>query len=431
MNTFLLYIAEVNIYLIILASVYRLFLRRTPRFVLNRVVILAGITAAFTLPAAPAPNFLSSVGAVSATGFLRLPELVVGEADAVRSEPYFLRPLFWIFMIYLAGVIGFGLRFFQRLLHTLRKSRHAVRCEEGIRTVILPENTQAASFFRILFLPRRLSEENEPLIRAHEAVHMREWHTADLLFTEIVRTICWFNPAAHYLSSAAEINNEFRADHVAASTARDKITYGKVLIAEALGAGHSLLAHQFLKPEILKTRIAMLTRKKRRDNALNYLALIPALALSVFVHSCTETETETPDAKTESKKAKEDLEIKMIRDGVPIPQKGEDGIYTIVETMPEFPGGFSALMAFLGEEMKYPEGAKADGSEGTVFISFTIDEEGLTKNPVVLNAGDIDERLAAEAMRTVGMMPTWTPGEQAGEKVAVKYNLPVRFKLAE
>lgn len=432
MKAFLLYIGEVNIYLTVLAAVYYLFLRRSPRFVLNRAILLTGIAAAFALPAVPAPHFLFAEGAGPAPGFLRLPEIAVGgEENMLHSEHFFSRPVFWLFAIYLAGVIGFGLHFFRRLLHTLRQCRQAVRSEDGIRRVTLSENMQAASFFRTLFLPSRLRDENEALIRAHEAVHMRERHTADLLFTEIVKIISWFNPAAHYLSAAAEMNNEFRADRVAAAAARDKITYGKVLIAEALGANHSLIAHPFLKPETLKTRIAMLTRKTDRKSALNYLAIIPALALAVFVHSCTEAEPEMPDQKTEASESKKNPDIRMIEDSVPIPQKGEDGIYTVVEDMPEFPGGFSALMAFLGEEMKYPEGAKDDGAEGTVFISFTIDEEGLTKDPVVLNAAVVDERLAAEALRTVGKMPAWTPGRQAGEKVSVKYNLPVRFQLAE
>lgn len=431
MKAFLIYITEVNICLAALAVAYHAALRRTPRFVLNRIVILAGIAGAFALPAAPVPAISFSGGASSSALFLNLPQIIVADSGDAVSDGFPTGAVFWLFAIYLAGAVGFGLYFLRSFVLTIHKCRNAVPAEGGIRVAVLPENTQAASFFHILFLPRALRSENAALIRAHEMVHIREWHTADLLVTEILKVMCWFNPAAHYLRRAAEINNEFRADLVAAETASDKRTYGQVLIAEALGVNHSLLAHQFLKPEILKTRVAMLTRKAHRKNALNYLALIPAAAFVIFVHGCTEHEAEMPDEQEKTQRVNSNTDIEMIEDAVSIPQKGNDGIYTVVETMPEFPGGFPALMVFLGEEMKYPEGAKADGAEGTVFVSFVIDEEGLTKDPKVLNAAETDERLAAEALRTVGMMPAWAPGEQAGEKVAVKYNLPVRFQLSE
>ena len=106
----------------------------------------------------------------------------------------------------------------------------------------------------------------------------------------------------------------------------------------------------------------------------------------------------------------------------------EPEIFTIVEEMPEFPGGGeSALLKYLSGNIKYPPLARENNIQGTVYVTFEIDKSGKVKDVKILRGigGGCDE----EALRVVSRMPQWKPGKQRGKPVRVQYNLPVRFTL--
>ena len=105
----------------------------------------------------------------------------------------------------------------------------------------------------------------------------------------------------------------------------------------------------------------------------------------------------------------------------------ETEIFTVVESMPEFPGGMGELMKFLAKNIKYPPLAKESGIQGRVFINFVVEPTGAISNVKILRGigGGCDE----EAVRVVESMPKWKPGKQRGKNVRVSYNLPVKFTL--
>ncbi|MCA1750281.1 MAG: M56 family metallopeptidase [Flavobacteriales bacterium] len=430
MNTFFIYLAEANLYLLLFAAMYYIWLRRQKNFNANRAVILGSLTVPFLLPLLPAGSYPEAAAEISGIFQVNLPAFVVGSSAEFRTASSGSGVFSLVQIIYFGGASVTGLLFLRQLYHTLRRAASGRTSHEGITEVTLEDDARPASFFNVLFMPKNVNAENAPFIRAHELVHIREWHSLDLILSEVVKILCWFNPAAYYLRRAAETNHEFRADALTADD--DNQTYSKVLIGEALGVNHSLVGHHFNKSNLLKMRIEMLTKKQRGRSILRYALLIPFTAAAIFIHGCVENEAEAP-AQSKSDSSPTEMQVMMV-DGVPpIPQTGEDGIYTIVEQMPEYPGGESELMAFLGENIKYPAGAKADGEEGTVFITFTITADGLVENPKALGSdkGRIDQRLETEALKVIGSMPQWTPGQQDGKNVAVRYNLPVRFKLKD
>jgi periplasmic protein TonB len=105
----------------------------------------------------------------------------------------------------------------------------------------------------------------------------------------------------------------------------------------------------------------------------------------------------------------------------------EAPIFTVVESMPEFPGGFQELYNFLGNNIKYPVMAKESGIQGRVFVTFVVERDGSITDVRIIRGigGGCDE----EAIRVVESMPKWQPGKQRGKPVRVQYNLPVRFTL--
>lgn len=102
-------------------------------------------------------------------------------------------------------------------------------------------------------------------------------------------------------------------------------------------------------------------------------------------------------------------------------------VFTVVEEMPEFPGGQQALMKYVGSKIRYPEEAMENSIQGTVFVTFVVEPDGRITGVRILRG--IGHGCDEEAMRVVKSMPNWTPGKQLGKAVRVQYNLPVRFTM--
>ncbi len=120
-----------------------------------------------------------------------------------------------------------------------------------------------------------------------------------------------------------------------------------------------------------------------------------------------------------------------IADFVPVVKVEEEveelEIFTVVESMPEFPGGDAARMKFLQENIKYPQLARESGIQGTVYVTFVVETDGRVTDVRVLRGigGGCDE----EAVRVIQAMPRWNPGKQRGKPVRVQFNMPIRFTL--
>lgn len=102
-------------------------------------------------------------------------------------------------------------------------------------------------------------------------------------------------------------------------------------------------------------------------------------------------------------------------------------IYQVVEEMPQFDGGESALKDYLSANINYPEAARKAKTQGRVYVAFVVKKNGLISNIKLLRGigGGCDE----ESIRVVSAMPKWIPGKQRGKKVDVQFNLPIRFIL--
>lgn len=105
----------------------------------------------------------------------------------------------------------------------------------------------------------------------------------------------------------------------------------------------------------------------------------------------------------------------------------ENKVFDVVEQMPSFPGGSSALMQYLSSNIKYPVVAQENGVQGRVVVSFVVERDGSITDVQV--ARSVDPSLDREAQRVVRNMPRWIPGKQNGQAVRVKYNVPVAFRL--
>ncbi len=105
----------------------------------------------------------------------------------------------------------------------------------------------------------------------------------------------------------------------------------------------------------------------------------------------------------------------------------QEECFTIVDQMPEFPGGQVALIKFLCENIQYPPEAQKNKIQGKVIVQFLVTKTGKVSEVRVVRSVDPD--LDKEAVRVCKLLPNFTPGRKNGQPVNVWYTLPITFTL--
>ncbi len=105
----------------------------------------------------------------------------------------------------------------------------------------------------------------------------------------------------------------------------------------------------------------------------------------------------------------------------------EDGVFSVVDKAPVYPGGEDSLRVFVARSVVYPDDAKKEKISGKVYVSFVVDEKGKVINARI--ARGVSPSLDKEALRVVNSMATWAPGEEDGKTVKVEFTMPIAFKL--
>ena len=102
-------------------------------------------------------------------------------------------------------------------------------------------------------------------------------------------------------------------------------------------------------------------------------------------------------------------------------------VFDMVEQMPSFPGGQGELMKYISNNLRYPAIAQENGIQGRVICQFVVGKDGQVRDVVVVRT--LDPSCDKEAVRVLSSMPKWIPGKQNGKAVAVKYTVPIVFRL--
>lgn len=108
---------------------------------------------------------------------------------------------------------------------------------------------------------------------------------------------------------------------------------------------------------------------------------------------------------------------------------GGDDIFVDYEQQPQFPGGETALLKYLQENIKYPPKALKDSIQGRVVVQFVVDKAGSVGEVKVVRS--VNKDLDDEAVRLIKTLPKFYPGRQNGQAIAVWYTVPVTFKLQD
>jgi len=116
-------------------------------------------------------------------------------------------------------------------------------------------------------------------------------------------------------------------------------------------------------------------------------------------------------------------------DTTAVKKKKNNNFKTFAQIMPEFPGGLSELYSFLQENIFYPDRMKTLGIEGTVYVSFVIEEDGSISRVALERGIENGDELNKIALKAIQKMPNWIPGRSGNASVAVKQTIPIQFSL--
>jgi periplasmic protein TonB len=154
----------------------------------------------------------------------------------------------------------------------------------------------------------------------------------------------------------------------------------------------------------------------------------PIVVDSVPVPQKTTKEEVPPEENPDEKAKKNDTaSAGSSKDGSVTGNDNPDGLFTMIDVHPRFPGGDEARLYFIRKNIRYPEGAYRHGIQGVVILVFVIEEDGSVSH-IELKKG-IGEGCDEEAARVVRMMPRWEPGKRGGRPVRVIVQMPIVFKI--
>lgn len=408
------YMIKSSVLLAVFLLYYLFFLNKQTFFTWNRIYLLGTLMLStgvplfhFTLTIHHPENGLPTFHYVQ--GFIK--EITVSGGEISNHNLYDY--LTWL---YIGGICFLTLRYFRGLLR-IYKLIHFRQCKRihKLRIIPIPSGCPVFSFFNYIFIhPASLDDSEAKSVFEHEKIHVRQGHSFDLLITEIICTLNWFNPLVWIYKKNIAQNHEYIADRqvvVKYQTGR----YFQLLVNQAF-KGNDFSFTNCFSCSNLKKRMIMMTKKQ--SNKFSMLNYIPSLFIGgILCTAFTCITAEAPASNPES-------EI-VATEKIPASANDTSVVFMVVENMPKFNGD---MHAWLKENLKYPEEAKKAKEEGGVFVRFIVNEDG-TLSDFKIHSSSGSEALEKEALRVVKAMPAWIPGKQRGINVKVSFCIPITFKL--
>ena len=451
----LAYFLKVNVAIALFYAFYRLFFYKDTFFGWRRTALLCFFAISAAVPLLNIQTWITEQEPMVAMADLYanvvLPEFTIETGTAATDWKNLI--LEYASIAYWGVVAFLAIRFTIQLAGIIRLAYQCRKMQIGDTNIhLLPKADGPFSFFRWIFVhPSSHTEEELNEILAHEQTHVRQWHSIDVVISELACIFCWFNPFAWLMKREIRTNLEYMADARVLENGYDSKTYQYHLLGLSHQKAAATIYNNFnVLP--LKKRIKMMNKKRTKEiGRTKYLMFLPLAALLMIISNIEAV------ARTTKKIAAEVIEAvdSQIEQPAPevqalqaVPQQEQDTkavaykekaadkdtldnpIFEVVEQMPEFPdGGMPALMEYFVKNIKYPEAAMKKGTQGRVTVQFVVEKDGSIANAKVLRG--IDPELDKEAVRVISMMPKWKPGMQKGQAVNVKYTVPVMFRLTE
>jgi len=353
------YLLQTNLYLILFMGFYTLFLRNETFFRQNRFYLNTSILLSFLIPFINSgwfrDLFITQKVREAVPVQLIYDTIIVGVSEETTVWNI-ADVLFWI---YAGGVAILFIRFLIRLAL--------------LRSNLKVGKGSAFSFFNLLVVDRDLPEAG--IIIGHEKVHMRQWHSADIILIELAAIINWFNPVMYLYKNEIRHIHEFIADEEAANLMPSKSDYALLLFSNILGIDPNQLSNNFFNKSLLKRRIIMLNKNKSHKTGLwKYGFSFPLFALMLILSAATASS----DNNILGIDAKKNLPILDI---ISNPENNSSSKRESVSPASDQKtlDNALALKRHIERNIKYPKSARESNTRGYVMVNFTVSNNKISK----------------------------------------------------
>jgi beta-lactamase regulating signal transducer with metallopeptidase domain len=283
--------------------VYWLFLRNETFYRANRWFLLLAMVSAVLLPLFPLHYSVLVEPEKNTTIFQALNDTFKNIQPIQTEVAETTNNFHWmniVLTIYITGAAIFFIRLItQTLILFYLIDKYRIKSLNGIRCVENDKYGLPFSFFNIVFInPKFHTQADLPEILAHEKVHIREFHWFDLLFTELLTVIFWFNPFIWFFEHAIKQNHEYLADQGVLAQGHSVARYQALLINQLMGMQIIGITNN-LNFALNTNRFKMMTKKKTsRLLGVKFVWALPAFALLLFAFA--EPAYKAKDAGTEN-----------------------------------------------------------------------------------------------------------------------------------
>ena len=289
MESYLIYIGKVALAAGAFYIAFLLLFQNQKHFNFNRLYLPVSLAISFLIPLIT----FTSIKYIEPTNFDSNSFAFLANSTEIQQPVFVFEWYHYLFGLYILGVLGFLFHLLLghlKAINIIKKSRVQKIFESLIN--ITKKDVHPFSFFsKIVLSEKTLSHPDLEMIVSHEKIHVREKHTLDILFTEILFLFQWFNPFAWLIKDAVKNNLEYKTDNEIAKHYNPQ-TYqlAMVALADKKGVAPFLTA---LNGSQLKNRIIMMKKKTENKFAVvKQLAVLPLLAILVMGLSNREVKTE-------------------------------------------------------------------------------------------------------------------------------------------
>lgn len=289
MPTFIIYLIKANIALTLFYLAYRFGLRRLTFYNLNRFFLLFGIAFSALFPLVNINTFFQQHEQLAGSVAYYTPDW--SSMQLAQPQPFtvwsIIQYVFWV------GAVVMTVRLSIQLLSLLRihiRTKNGIIYHEKVK--IMYDRINPFSFFKNIYInPGLHSPEELENILKHEKIHVKGWHTADVLAGEINNIFYWFNPGAWLMKTAIQENLEFITDRKILQSGTDAKAYQYNLIKVSTIPFAVPVANNFNFSH-LKMRIKMMNKKKSSGfHLLRYLLLLPVIAIAALIINSSRAQT--------------------------------------------------------------------------------------------------------------------------------------------
>lgn len=501
------YIWQSSFCLLFFFGVYWCFLREEKALVFTRLFILFAPVMALLFPLIEIPvnftkpsisledtDFLKSIASIQekeeVVGTFGLPEFTVKSSKL----PLLMEVTDYLLLGYLGIVVVLGFKLFWQFLQInmiFRKGWYQTVYKLRDNYFLVPTFGLAPvfSFFDKLFWDdtQQLNPEEREQIIQHEIEHIRQGHSWDILYYQLLCVFFWFNPVIHLMRSALVDTHEYLADARVLNKTESKDSYRKLIVKIAFKGLDLPIGNYFIRSTTLK-RIMMM-KKSSKINWIKLLMVLPLTAMLLALvsmkslpeggllasyapmnlagierqiqaaHDSIEVTTKVKRIKTpvhheyisemkdgkltaqfgelqyeigeisDNEEYRKVLEmLRILKGNTTFKKTQPSDVVREADTMPVPKGGMEGWNRFLSQHLKMPAQAREMGVDGVVYAQFVVDKQGKITSPSILRS--LGMGLDDEVLRilTLPDASQWAPGRKDGQPVNTLMTIPIKFR---